>query len=209
MRDKSETPRACMAMNKARRRVRGDALAQCGRGAVTGFAILLLTGESQAQQPPRELREKSIVLNWSETRSVKILTGRHAGQDDTYRFDVAINLYVSAQGRVFSTLKRVAGRYVFDDSNQVSGTGENLLVWRFQDGALDADMAFAQGARRLAVTFSNQFNACSVNFIYGKEGGTAPIIWEAPNGERTEVIDIKLLSTSCSVQQGNIFDKPQ
>ncbi|MGD0184544.1 MAG: hypothetical protein ABSC25_04760 [Roseiarcus sp.] len=201
-----------MAMNKARRRVRDDALAQCGRAAVTGFAILLLTGESQAQQAPRELREKSIVLNWSEIRTTKGISGHMSGREFTSRFDATLNLYVSVQGRVFSTFKRVSGRLVYDDSNEISGTGKSLLLWRFQDGALVADQAFARGARRVAISFNDQFNTCSIKVTYGKKGGTEPIIFEgsAPGDDsQYEAIDQKMISTSCSVQQGNIFANPQ
>jgi hypothetical protein len=178
---------------------------------VIGFACLHMTAESQAQQAPRELREKSIVLNWSEDRTMKPVFGDASGKERTSRFDATINLYVSIQGRVFSTFKRTSGRLVYDDSNQISGTGKSLLLWRFQDGALVADQAFARGARRVVIAFSDHFNACSIKVIYGKEGGTEPIIFDgtAAGSPQFEAVDEKMISTSCSVRRGNIFAGPQ
>ncbi len=179
---------------------------------VMGFASLQMAAESRAQQAPRELREKSIVLSWSETRTMKGISGHNSGREFTSRFDATVNLYVSVQGRVFSTFKRVSGRLVYDDSNEISGTGKSLLLWRFQDGALVADQAFARGARRVAISFNDQFNTCSIKVIYGKKGGAEPIVFEgsAPGDDsQYEAIDEKMISTSCSVRQGNIFANPQ
>jgi hypothetical protein len=178
---------------------------------VAGFAILQMTVECRAQLAPRELREKSIVLNWSEDRTMKPIFGSASGNERTTRFNATINLYVSNQGRVFSTFKRTSGRLVYDDSNQISGTGKSLLLWRFQDGALVADQAFARGARRVAIIFSDQFKSCSIKVIYGKEGGTEPIIFDgtAPGSPQYEAIDQKMISTGCTVRQGNIFASPQ
>ena len=97
---------------------------------VIGFATLQMAAECRAEQAPRELREKSIVLNWSEIRTVKAVSGKLSGREFTSRFDATLEVYVSALGRVFSTLKRVDGKYVFVDSNQISGTGKTLLLWR-------------------------------------------------------------------------------
>jgi hypothetical protein len=195
----------------------GEEKAMIGMGGfarllVMGFGTLQLTAECPAQQSPRELREKSVVLNWSEIRTVKAISGQVSGREFTSRFDATFELYVSALGRVFSTFKRVSGTHVFDDSNEISGTGKKPPLWRFQGGALVADQAFVRGARRIAISFGDQFNTCSVSVVYRKEGEAKPIIFapSVPGDEsQYEAIDIKLLSTGCSMRQGNIFANPQ
>jgi hypothetical protein len=88
---------------------------------------------------------------------------------------------------------------------------KNLLLWRFQDGALVADMAFSRDARRVVVSFSDLFNTCSVKVIYRKKGGAEPIIYQGkyPDTSEYEAIDQKMISTSCLVQEGNIFGGAQ
>jgi hypothetical protein len=176
------------------------------RHVVIGLVSLVTVAasESAAQQIPAELREKSIVLSWSDARMIKDTTGRVRGiaQSST------VDLYVSARGRVFSSFQRHAygSRNDTNVSKQISGIGDNLLHWRFENGALVADQLFLRGARRFTINLSGGFDSCSLNVLHGKEAGTTPIRYRGlDNRVEYEIIDIKVTSTSCSVRQGNVF----
>jgi hypothetical protein len=181
------------------------------RHIVIGFACLvpIAANESQAQQMPAGLREKSIGLSWTDTRTIKDTSGRvqSIAQSST------IDLYVSSLGRVFSSFQRSTsgsssrGSYhQASVSKQISGTGDNFLHWRFENGTLVADQLFIRGARRITIIFGGRFDSCSVNVLHGKEAGTTPIYYRGTDSRiEYEIIDIKVTSTSCSIRQGNVF----
>ena len=174
---------------------------------VMAFAGLLIAAEARADPMPSGLRGKSLVLNWSRTFTVFSGGGMTnaaaaSGQLHTVANYLTVKVYVSLQGRVFSSLRQKGGL----DHNAVSGTGNNVLNWQFEGGALIADQAFVQGARRITVNFGDGFDTCSLNVIYGKQDGTATIIVKTDQGGgEVEEDNNVIASTSCSVQQGNIF----
>jgi hypothetical protein len=55
------------------------------------------------------------------------------------------------------------------------------------------------------MNLSDGFSTCSMNFIYGKPGGTEPVIAEGG----LELVDYTVTSKSCSVQRRNVFGGSQ
>ncbi len=181
------------------------------RAWLAALVFVLGAGELRADPVPAALRGNSISVNWVETRTNKGIAGVNSGREVDYSFDATLKLYVSVYGRVFYTFKRGNAKSTYVDVSQISGSKKTLLLWRFQDGALVADEVFVRGARRVVISFSDQFNTCSVSMIYGKEGGTKPIIFQGTSpgdDSQYESIEIHIASTSCSIQRSNIFAHP-
>jgi hypothetical protein len=178
-----------------------------------GFARLLVialagltAAEVRAEPMPAALRGKSIDLSYTVAVTTKSLGGPDQGQTWAGQPTYSFKLYLSLQGRIFSSYQGDAPT----TRNQVSGTGETGMQWRFEDGAVVGYQALVRGARRVAVGFSDQFRSCSVAVIYAKEVGTGAMVTQGWHGGREhEILDVKVLSTTCSVLQGNIFANPQ
>jgi hypothetical protein len=171
-------------------------------------ALVFVMGaiEARAEQIPAALRAKSVVLSWSDSRTVKDTADRQKNVDQTSE----IKLYVSEQGRVFSRFERQAGRSDAKTLSQVSGAPDNYLHWRFENGALTADQHFSKGARRVFIGFSDAFHNCSIKVMHGKQVGAQTIHYQDYNtGEEYEILTIVVTSTSCSIQEGNIFGSSQ
>jgi hypothetical protein len=169
---------------------------------VVGLGGLQMSGECRAQQIPATLRGKSVVLNWSDNRTVNDMSARQKNVDQTSE----IKLYVSEQGRVFSRFERHAGRNDAKILTQVSGAPDNYLHWRFEGGSLVADQQFIKGVRRVTITFGDGFRKCSIKVLHGKELGSQAIHYRDYNtNTEYEIITIAVTATSCLVQEGNIF----
>jgi hypothetical protein len=173
---------------------------------VVGLGCLSVTAESRAEQIPATLRGKSLVLSWSDARTVKDMSDRQKNVAQTSE----IKLYVSDQGRVFSQFERRTGRNDAKTLTQVSGASDNYLHWRFEGGALTADQQFIKGVRRVTISFGDGFRNCSIKVLHGKQVGAQTIHYRDFNTDAEyEIITIAVTSTSCSIQDGNIFAGPQ
>ena len=176
-------------------------------GTMVSVAVLLVTGEIRAEQTiPAALTGKSIVLSWSDMRTLK---NQPSGKIITIGQDSAASVYVSTARRVFSSLKRTSygsGHGPKEKTNNEISGAEHLLHWHFEDGSLVADQVFLRGARRVSIIFADDFRNCSVRVLHGKETGGEPIVFMGMNGDGPwEVLDIKVTSTSCAVREGNIL----
>jgi hypothetical protein len=174
-------------------------------GAIAGAALSLLsTFPLGAAEIPHFLRGKSLSLSWSRSMTFRLLSGDHSGREFTRINSLGVTLYVSAKGRVFSSFRDADSSV----SNDVQGVGENNLHWRYEVGVLVADHAFLKGDRRIVVSSSDGFKTCSMTIKFAKLRGTATLIVKgnAASDAPAEIIDVKFLSATCSVQEGNIFD---
>ena len=156
-------------------------------------------------QGPAELRGKSIVLHWIDHRTIRLVEDPKA-QPRNISQSSELRLYVSDQGRVFSALDRMAGRQrAVNTSQQVSGSGDNMLQWRQEGGALVADQKFVSGARRVQINFTGGFSGCTVTVLHGKDG-TATLRYRSYQDKRMyDVTNINVVSSSCSIRNGNVF----
>jgi hypothetical protein len=181
-------------------------LSDISRLLVIAFPALLMAAETDAEQPPSILRGKSLILSWTRAMTTRDVDGHFVGKTWSSLTIFSLKLYVSLQGRIFSSFE---GRGEIPVSNQTSWAPKKGLQWGFVDGALVADQPLVRGVRRVAVSFSDQFRNCSVKVIYGRIGTEPFITTPWPGGGGHEIIDLKISSTSCAVQQGNIFGDPQ
>ncbi len=167
---------------------------------VAGFATIFIVSEGFAEPIPAALRGNSIVLSWSDYVVWK-------DEDDNARtasHDFVAKVYASTQDRIFSSLdvRKVHRRHTTGSTtNEVSGSGDHKLQWKFEGGALIADQHFhKRGARRLVISFTDDFKSCSIDVIVAKEAGAVQI---KENGR--ELGQVTITSQSCAVQPGNVF----
>lgn len=179
-------------------------LRACVRTFAAGLISLTMIAGSQATQTPAALRGNSIVLSWSD-----LITWKN--RDDEMKNKshiITIRVYVSAQDRVFSSydFRNVSSRRHRGGStaDEVSGGNENKLHWKFEGGALIADQQFGRhGARRVVVSFSDDFKQCTTKVIVAKASGSAEI-----RSQGLGMDQITISSETCSMQSGNIFATP-
>lgn len=176
-----------------------------------GFALVialagLTAAEARAEPIPAVLRGKSIELSYTVYVATKSLGGDNKGQTWAGQPTYSYKLYLSLKGRIFTSYQGDAPTA----RNQVSGTGQSNMEWRYEGGAVVGYQTLVRGARRVVVSFSDQFKSCSIDVIYAKEVGTGAMVTQGWHGGwEHEILDVKVLSTTCSVQQGNIFANPQ
>jgi hypothetical protein len=158
--------------------------------------------ESRAQPAP--LRGKSVILSWHDERTHKdIATGEIATSTQASE----IRLYISTAGRIFSELDRKGGRGGSDTKLGISDADKQFLNWKFEGASLVADQSFLEGARRVIIDFDSRYANCSVKVLHGKAAGSSNIKYRnfSRPSQIFEILSIKVTSTSCALQDGNVF----
>ncbi len=173
------------------------------RLCVAGLVGLTMVSGASADQTPSALRGNSIVLSWSDLITWK-------DRDDNVRNKshvITVKVYVSSQNRIFSSYDyRHIRRHGSGGSitEEVSGADETKLHWKFEGGALIADQNFGNhGARRVIVSFSDDFKQCSIDVKVAKEAGSGHIRMRGLNLDQ-----VTITGETCGVQSGNVFDNP-
>ncbi len=167
------------------------------------FSLLSIVGAANAEPAQTSLQGKSILLNWTEKRTIVDARGRE--RVVPFAGDVAI--YVSAKGRIFSRFRRRG----VDDANNVSNGSEKdvteqVLHWRFEGSTLAGYLTFVRGVRKISVEFAGDFKTCSMSTLYGKDHGASVIINSLTSGGDFELKGATIDSTDCQVREGNVFD---
>jgi hypothetical protein len=174
------------------------------RGIFALAIAVFLSSTALAAPPASGLRGKSIELTWTDTRVEKRLdTGRESHNRQTS----TIRVYISEQGRFFTSFDRKArGKRNRSEKRGVSGEGKSLLNWRSEGNTIVADQKFAQGARRVVVSFESGFSSCSVKVIHGKQGGAPIRYFGLTSRNPIELVSIDVTYTTCSIRSGNVFE---
>ncbi|MBI5320493.1 hypothetical protein [Bradyrhizobium sp.] len=164
------------------------------------FAMSILAFPSVTMAaPPSQLMGKSVVVNWSETRSQ-----RHVGETEWRSVNAthSLSVYISTAGRAFTrqvnstrsgsgTLDRVAG----EGNVHTSFDGQSMTVIRENRG----------GARRIVVRFDGGFAGCTASAGTGFESGKSSISMSPITKKLVEIRSVSVGGVSCSVQAGNVL----
>ncbi len=164
---------------------------------------LLLLGPALGENAPSQLMRKSIQLSWTDARVERLESGRRVTMNQTSK----VKLYVSDMGRIFSQFNRSVDRGGGGQSRKdmdISGSSGRTLIFHAEGNTLIADQISTGGARRVTVTFSEDFTTCSINVIHGKSGARTRHR-DLANTQWLELLSIKVTSTSCNVTSGNVF----
>ena len=176
---------------------------RCGAGLFLLSASVGLC----AAEAPRQLYGKTVVIGWNEYRVQRCDDG------ETKRGHTASSLlvYVSENGRLFTRLHRRGGggRSNSNDldpqgGNNRSGTGSaSNLNASFEGATLAVQNSMQSGARRIQATFNGGFTGCSLQVMFGKEGGS-DIRHRTMDGKMCNIVSTEVSGNSCSIRSGNL-----
>jgi len=167
----------------------------------------LFATSAAAAEAPAELRNKTITAFWIDDQQASFYPGE--AHRDRLRSDLTI--YVSSIGRVFTRHGRAN-----------AGNGRNTASSIAPDSALRRDdittpqgiqfeggkrlsMVFPaeRGARRALITFDAGYRSCSIEVIYGREGGS--LKWQSFGGRMQDILSIRTVAKSCAIRSGNLL----
>jgi hypothetical protein len=165
---------------------------------------LLLATQSYAGGAPEQLKGKSIVMNWTESRQQK-----NPGWSDfrTVNASHKLSIYVSTQGRVFSrqTNSTVRGSGSIE---QVAGESGATRTPSFSGQTMTLTGASKGGARRFIIDFDAGFTSCNAKASTGFESGKTKISLSPVIHQYVEIKSVTTSGESCSVQSGNVLGGP-
>lgn len=162
----------------------------------------LITGPALAAPP--QLLNKTVQFSWS----TQVVQRGADGRVVRPRVDANRTLYVSGAGRLFLRSSREnqklrlkkGGDLAPDATTNKAGEARGM---RFAGNTIVGHVAFAQGAAQVTISFDGSFSSCSLNVVYGREGGRM-----RRRGLDGNMYDIESLAVSgerCSVRAGNPF----
>lgn len=166
---------------------------------------MILPTPAAAQATPESLRNKSVIVNWTANRSLRVV-GEGDFRDTAIPFSLSV--YISSAGRPFARITASPGRR--SGSAEAVGTsgatnsGGSRQV-RFSGNTMQI-AASAQGGARL-VTVEISGGSCSARVMVGKEVGNSGVIRgkSLASGKAIEIRSVSITGTSCSVREGNVF----
>ena len=150
--------------------------------------------------PPAQLMGKSVVVNWTETRSQ-----RDVGEAEWRSVNAShsLSVYISTAGRVF-TRQVNSTRSGSGTLDQVSGQGGNVHT-TFDGQSMTFIRENRGGARRIVVRFADGFIGCTASAGTGFESGKSSISMSPITKKQVEIRSVTVGSANCSVQAGNVL----
>ena len=164
---------------------------------------ILLGSVLGSHAAPAELRGKSVIIKWTESR-VQRTVGETAWRSVSIGHELRV--YVSTAGRVFSRQIN-SGRGGSGVNDQISGSHGSTRIPQFKgQWMVIFGTGMTHGARRTSVTFGGGFSSCSAEVVRGKQAGAAVMTATSSiNNKRLEIQSLTVSGVSCSVQAGNVF----
>ena len=171
------------------------------------FLISLSAASTTVAATPAQVMNKSVEMNWRETRTDKVLW---SGKISQFAIQTKLTLYISSNGRVFSDMNRSGNisRQVGDEKPK----GNNTLTWKiknwhFEGRTLVGLQGFGpNGARRIAIEFNESYRTCRATIQSGRAATAKTTIATYMNtGEKAEVLAEEIQPPTCSVREGNVF----
>jgi len=157
---------------------------------------------SRADEIPKQLRGKSIVVAWPEERMQ-----RNVGQPRFYHVKAAHNfsVYVSTAGRVFNRMTNITGAGVASN-DQVVGDEDARRVPIFKAQSMEMNLNYRSGGRRqVEVEFKTAFDGCTAKISFVRQPGS-PIMGFSPITKKwIEFQSVAPGDASCEISNGNVF----
>jgi hypothetical protein len=177
-----------------------------GRTALLGMVMLLSPSLAYAG-PPGQLKGKSVVISWTETRQQ-----RDVGESEFRSVNAShtMSIYVSDAGRVFSRQVNRTRRGE-GGTDQVAGEGGGPFSIRtplFSGQTMTVIGESRGGARRAVISFDAGFASCTAAASTGFEAGKSKIALSPITKKMVEIRSVTTNGASCSVQSGNVFGGP-
>jgi hypothetical protein len=169
------------------------------------IAVLLLPVSAFAA--PRALYGKHVIVNWTETRSQ-----REAGETAFRPVSLPFTLtfYVGNEGHVFKRIFSVGSTGKASGSQDRVGnkpSGDvSASAASFSGNALTATSSFGGAARRMQITFDNNFSSCSAQVTTAKLSSAKFVaVHSIASGKTVEFESVSAGAASCTVGEGNPF----
>jgi hypothetical protein len=162
---------------------------------------------AQAQTAPMALRGKSVVVSWSEDRSLRPV-GEPAFHDS--RTPRSMSIYVSTEGRPFARTSASpmgsTGSADYVGAEGVTQAGGTRQIG-FHGHSLEMTTTMTSGgARRIEITFSDSYTTCEARVITAKQVGAELIRSKSlVSGRPIEIRSVSVSGTTCTVRDGNVF----
>lgn len=170
--------------------------------AVFLFSVLIFAGDASAGPAPKQLYNKSIIVNWVES----VIQKAPDGSTRNPQINTVRTAYVSSAGRLFVKGTRNISNRNFQGGNQTERGPDNASSgsggFTFESDRLVGTAIFDGGARRMTVSFDPGFSSCTASVVYGKSG-SANQKWKGFDGVTYELISVSVGSIGCSVRDGN------
>lgn len=173
--------------------------------------IALLTSGAANAAPPAQLKGKSIVIDWSETRQQR--DERPDGSWTPVRSVSAthkLSIYVSTAGRVFSRQTN-STRAGSGTTEQVAGEGGGSFPVRTPSFAGQTMTIIGEsrgGARRTIVDFDAGFTSCSARTATAFASGQTSRSVSPITKRKVEIMSVSAGGASCAMQNGNVMGGP-
>jgi hypothetical protein len=175
------------------------------------FSIVLLTAyEGRAEDIPNDLRGRSIILTWTDHRTVKDT----AGEVRKSTILSKVSLYIGKNGTLFDSFERrkVDQTSAIHELKQVTGGKNDLsvdkykLYWQYSRRQLTANEIFKQGARNIIIDFAKDSAYCTGAIAYGKDPSTSEIEFsDWSDSKDYKLMNISVSNKKCIVLNANIF----
>jgi len=170
------------------------------------IASLTLPGAASGQNAPAELRGKSVIAAWTETRMQRV-----AGQANFRQrsFAQTLNVYISTEGRAFTRRNVSNANGTGRGAGSASSVGVNAggsQVSQVRGHTLIVTTKFEGGARVARIEFDPAFSSCSATVTLGGANGAEVVRGRTLDGGKPIEIGATTVSgTSCSIRSGNVF----
>ena len=175
------------------------------------FAALLacaLPATAAHAAAPAAATNKSVELNWRETRIDKILW---SGKINSFSIQNKLTIYISSKGQVFSELLRNGNVVRQAGSDKPQGNNDQR-IWKFNDWHFEGQTLVGlqgfgpTGARRLSIQFDGGYGNCHASIQSGRTSGAkTTIATYMESGVQAEVLSETIEPPTCAVREGNFF----
>lgn len=174
---------------------------------VTLFIAPLLANPVFAAGAPEQLKGKSIVVSWTETRQQRDEKDGGGWTDfRTINGSHKMTVYISTAGRMFSrqinstssgsaSMEEVAGQAGAARTPIFSGQSMTVVGIHTNKGA----------ARRTIIDFDTSFSSCSAKVSTAFEPGNTSLSRSPITHRLVEIKSVTTNGASCSIRSGNDF----
>ena len=174
---------------------------------VCGIVVLYSASLADAEVPT-PLRERSVLLNWTEERSFDPVNGQGIEHQDVVEGNAII--YLGALGHIFSRIRSLVspsqdGHSLGQatSSNEIVSGATKDAIWQIAGHSLEGSIKFKGGVERISVSLDNEFRSCKMTIQYRKPSDSTRVIMEGWRNDLYYLTASALKLTTCSIRQGN------
>jgi hypothetical protein len=172
--------------------------------------IALQSLNSFAQNIPKALMGKSIIIDWDEHRVLRNIDRN--GDFHENEANVQTRLYLSQNGHVFSRLKiELAGDVGIRE--HVSSEATNARIATFTGSSMSFTIPMGvnnSGIRHIDISFGPKFQECSAKVHIARAPAAAQWLTKSmvgrSDGNLLEIKSMDATQETCKMMDGNVFD---